>query len=91
MYFIRLTYTVPLHLIDAVLPDHRAWLAQGYQDGIFLVSGRQVPRVGGAILAVGVPRGELHAVLARDPFCMRGYADYEVIEFEPSGPDRIRR
>ena len=55
---IVLTYVKPLEEVDALLPAHVAWLDQGYAQGLFLVSGRRVPRTGGVI----VTRGERDAV-----------------------------
>ncbi|STV74692.1 YciL domain-containing protein [Klebsiella michiganensis] len=48
-----LTYVKPLDQVDAKLAAHVEWLKQGYADGIFLASGRKIPRSGGVILAKG--------------------------------------
>lgn len=84
MFVITLTYRAGLEEIDAVLPDHVAWLDRQYADGVFVASGRRVPRVGGVILANGVTAAELAERLDRDPFRRRGLADYTVTEFVPS-------
>lgn len=80
MLIILLTYTAPLERIDACVAAHRTWLQQCYADGVFLASGPQVPRSGGAILAHGLSRAELEARLAQDPFAQAGVAAYQVIE-----------
>lgn len=79
MYIVLLTYTAPLEQIDRHAPAHRAWLATCYGDGIFLASGPQEPRSGGAILAHGLSRTELDARLAQDPFAQAGVASYQVV------------
>ncbi|MEV4279729.1 YciI family protein [Actinoplanes xinjiangensis] len=81
MFVITLTYRVDLEEIDAALADHIAWLDQQYIDGVFIASGRRVPRVGGVILARDVSAAELEQRLAADPFRSRGLADYAVTEF----------
>ena len=84
MFIIELTYKAPLDQIDAHMKQHMAFLNKHYASGHFLVSGRQVPRAGGIILAVGDSRAEIEAIAAQDPFCERGLADYRVIEFRAS-------
>ena len=79
MFIVILRYKAQLTAIDAALEKHRAWLEQGYRDGIFLLSGPQVPRAGGAILAHGLSRAELDRRLAQDPFAASDLAEYEVI------------
>ena len=83
MYVVSLSYTAPLSDVDALLPAHVAWLNQAYADGLFLASGRKVPRSGGVILARG-ERAALEARLADDPFAKAGVARYDIIEFVPS-------
>lgn len=80
MFVVTLTYTAPLATVDAHLDAHRGWLAEAYGAGIFLASGRRVPRVGGVILATG-ERAALDAVLERDPFALANVARYDVVEF----------
>ncbi|MBJ7291639.1 MAG: hypothetical protein JHC79_22245, partial [Williamsia sp.] len=74
MHVVTLTYVAPLTDIDAALDDHVAWLDENYRDGTFLASGRRDPRVGGVILVADIPRTDLDARLARDPFGQRGFA-----------------
>lgn len=80
MFIVLLTYTAPLERIDAQGEAHRAWLRSCYDDGIFLASGPQEPRTGGAILAHGLTRAELEARLAGDPFAQAGLATYQIIK-----------
>ena len=56
-----------------------AWLNEGYAAGRFLVSGRQIPRTGGVILATGDDRDEIEALAATDPFVTGGVATCEVV------------
>ena len=52
MFVIELTYTAGLPQIDAYMAAHVAFLKKYYAAGHFLVSGRQIPRQGGIILAL---------------------------------------
>ncbi|EEP99759.1 Phosphohistidine active-site-containing protein [Yersinia ruckeri] len=47
-----------------------------------MASGRKNPRTGGVIFAIALPRDELDAILAEDPF--NAVAHYDVIEFTPT-------
>ena len=84
MYIATLTYLKPLEEIDALIDDHVAWLKRHYASGLFLASGRQVPRVGGVILARSGDRTELDRALATDPFVRHGAARVDVVEFAAS-------
>src|SRR5215216_5248012 len=84
MFIIELTYTAALTDIDAHMADHVAFLNRYYSAGNFLVSGRQIPRVGGIILAVANSRDEVEAIAREDPFVERGLAEYRVVEFRAS-------
>ncbi|KOV76695.1 YciI family protein [Nocardia sp. NRRL S-836] len=82
MFIVLLNYVAPLEQIDYALPDHRAWVEQQYERGLFLASGRQVPRTGGVIITRPMPRGKLEALLATDPWVEQGLVKHQVLEFE---------
>src|SRR5215470_6288080 len=84
MFVIELTYKADLRDIDAHMTAHVRFLKKYYASGHFLVSGRQIPRVGGIILAVGRDRHEIEAIVKEDPFHQHGLADFRVIEFRAS-------
>jgi len=62
----------------------KAMLNAGYRDGHFVVSGRQIPRTGGVILARGDDRDAIEALAAEDPFVRGGVARVQVIQFNAS-------
>ena len=66
------------------MPDHVAWLKTGYDEGLFIASGRRIPRNGGVILAKSGDEQALRDNLARDPFVIHGAARCDVVEFTPS-------
>ncbi|HEX6246178.1 MAG TPA: YciI family protein [Polyangiales bacterium] len=84
MFVIELSYTASLSEIDAAMKEHMAFLEQGYAAGLFLISGRKIPRDGGIILALGPDRAQVEALMQHDPFVARGLASVRVIEFRAS-------
>ena len=84
MIVITLTYTAPLDEIDALMGRHVSWLKRHHKDGLFIVSGRQVPRIGGVILARSGDLDIVRQAMDKDPFVSSGAATYSLIEFTPS-------
>jgi uncharacterized protein YciI len=84
MFVIELVYKADLAQIDAHMKSHMAFLRTHYDAGMFVASGRKVPRDGGIILAVAADRAQLEAVVSADPFVALGLADYRIIEFRTS-------
>ena len=83
MFVVLLTYTRPMEVIDGLLAEHVRFLDAHYATGMFLASGRRVPRTGGVILARASSREALLAILAQDPFWRERAATYEIVEFRP--------
>jgi len=81
MFIVTLTYLKPVEEIDALMHDHVEWLKKGYADGLFIASGRRVPRVGGVILARSGDESALRDFLTRDPFVVHAAARCELVEF----------
>lgn len=82
IYVVVLTYIKPLKDIDSLLPAHVDWLQKGYAEGLFLASGRKIPRSGGVILAKCDDAEKLEHYLSQDPFQQAGVAKVELIPFE---------
>jgi len=70
-----------------VMEAHKAWLAQGFSDGIFLAAGALEEGQGGAILASGEDRSALEARVAADPFVVEGVVVAESAGFTPARTD----
>ncbi|CAH1666326.1 YciI family protein [Chelatococcus asaccharovorans] len=87
MFLILLSYTKPLDEVDLWLDDHKAWVKQGFDDGVFVLAGGQSPRVGGVVIAIGETREQVESRAARDPFVHKGVAAAQVIEVRPSTLD----
>ena len=84
MFVLLLSYTRPVEEVDALMREHMAWLREQYAAGRFLVSGRQVPRTGGVIVARGEDREEMESLAATDPFVTGGVATMQVVQFRAS-------
>jgi len=84
MFIVSLTYVKPVEEIDALMSKHVAWLRLHYRSGLFIASGRKIPRKGGIILATSDSRERLDRALNGDPFVKSGAATFEVTEFTAS-------
>jgi uncharacterized protein YciI len=81
MFIVRISYIVPLEVVDRFLPEHVEWLHQFEKAGMFLVYGRLVPRTGGVIVARAESRDALEEAIALDPFRRNGVGIYDITEF----------
>lgn len=84
MFVVSLTYKKPIAEVEPHLAAHICYLDECYAKGIFIASGRKVPRTGGVILAKAESRAALEAILQQDPFYFEDVAEFEVIEFVPT-------
>jgi uncharacterized protein YciI len=66
-------------------PAHHAFLQKGYEDGVFLFSGPQIPPHGGFLVARAESRAALDGLLAEEPFVKAGKMRFNrVTEFHPA-------
>ncbi|KJF95884.1 YciI family protein [Photobacterium angustum] len=84
MFIVSLTYISEMSEVDKHLEAHIQYLDKYYKLGIFLASGRKVPRNGGVILAKAENLDELEVILNNDPFKIHNLANYEITKFVPS-------
>ncbi|GEM77404.1 YciI family protein [Vibrio sagamiensis] len=84
MFIVSITYISEMSQIDKYLDAHIEYLDRNYERGVFIASGRKVPRSGGIILAKARNRSELEEILNDDPFKIHNLADYELTEFLPT-------
>ena len=84
MFIVSLTYISEMPEINKYLEAHIEYLDKYYEVGIFLASGRKVPRNGGVILAQAENLDELEVILNYDSFKIHNLANYEITEFVPS-------
>jgi uncharacterized protein YciI len=84
VFLLLVSYNAATAEIDRLLPAHVEFLDARYADGTFLLSGRQVPRTGGFILAAGDDLGAIERSIATDPFVTAGAAHYTVVQIQPT-------
>jgi uncharacterized protein YciI len=82
---ILIRYRRPIEEIVTATDAHRAYLRGLKEAGTLLASGPFDPRVGGALL-LRLPDGD-HGALDRirdnDPFFQGGFANYELLQWNP--------
>ncbi|MBL4906776.1 MAG: hypothetical protein JKX94_04930 [Sneathiella sp.] len=71
------------HLMDG----HKEWIAQGFEDGVFLVVGSLQPNLGGAIIAHNTSLVDLQSRVKDDPFVAENVVVAEVLEITPARTD----
>ncbi len=69
------------------MAGHNAWLKSGFEKGAFLLAGTIEPKQGGAILVGDMPRGDLEALIAADPFVANKVVSVEITEVTPAKAD----
>jgi uncharacterized protein YciI len=84
LFIVSLRYLAPLREIDSAMAKHLAFLQKHYTNGTFLVSGRQVPRTGGIIIARGKDRTAVEQIMDQDPFIKGKLASFDIVEFVAS-------
>jgi uncharacterized protein YciI len=84
MFILLNRYVRPLDEVDRVLPEHLRFQDEMYARGVFIVSGRLVPRTGGVTLANAASREQLETMLRDDPFVRDGISECEIVEFTPT-------
>lgn len=81
MFLILLEYQKSPEVVDQYVAAHRTHLATQFAAGKLVMSGPQVPRNGGVIIARLQAREEVEAMMLADPYISNGVATYRVIEF----------
>ncbi len=81
MFIINLTYIVPLEDLDLHMAEHVAYLDKYYNKGLFIASGRKIPRTGGVILALADSKSTVEKIIKEDPFYKHQLAEFDITEF----------
>jgi uncharacterized protein YciI len=84
VYLMISTYRAPLDEVDAARDDHLHYIDGLERRGLVVSSGRQHPPTGGIILFSVDTEEEARALLADDPYVLRGLADYEARGWTPT-------
>lgn len=87
VYVVMLEFTAERSNAAAFMQGHLAWLARGFDDGVFLLAGSLAANTGGAVLATGETRKALRERIDTDPFVAEGIVTAEILEIAPSKAD----
>lgn len=83
-YFVcEIVYKAPIEKIEETTLEHRGFLKGGYDEGFILLSGPQVPRTGGILIAKSESMEKIAEFFKNDPYQKKGLAEYVFIEFMP--------
>ncbi len=66
------------------MAEHQQWIAQGIDDGVFLLAGSLGQGQGGVVLATALDSAGLQARVAQDPFVLHGVVGAEIHAVAPS-------
>lgn len=69
------------------MAEHKRWIQQGFDDGVFLVTGSLVDPSGGMVLAHNTTRDALQARVALDPFVAAEVVTAEILQVAPNKAD----
>ena len=84
MYLMISTYRVPLDEVDKARDDHMRFLDGLESQGLVVSAGRQNPPKGGVVLFNVDTEEEAWALIADDPYVLRGLAEYEARGWTPT-------
>jgi uncharacterized protein YciI len=84
MFIVLLKFAQNRSQAGRFLDGHKAWLQQGFDDGVFLLAGSLQPSLGGGILAHNTTLGDLRARVDDDPFVAEQVVSAEILELAPS-------
>jgi uncharacterized protein YciI len=87
MFVISLKFSDNRDAAGRLMDGHKAWIKQGFDDGVFLMVGSLRPGLGGAILAHGEPLPDLERRVKADPFVGEGVVRAEILDIAPARAD----
>lgn len=87
MFVVTLRFSANKAQAPRWMEGHNAWIAKGFADGVFLLTGSLPPGAGGAVLAHGTTRPDLEARLAQDPFVIHDVVVPDIVEIAPGRAD----
>lgn len=88
MFIITLSLTEKKSEAPAYMALHNEWIAQGFEDGVFILVGSLQPQSGGAILAISESLSAIERRVAADPFVREGIVTPKIQEVVPTRTDQ---
>ena len=87
MFIVLLKFSANKAQAGQFMDGHKAWIKQGFDDGVFLLAGSIQPAQGGGIVAHNTSKEDLEGRLARDPFVAEDVVTTEITEIAPALTD----
>ena len=87
MFVVLLRFAENRNSAGLFMEGHKEWLRQGFEDGVFLLSGSLQPAMGGTLLVHNTTREDLQARIDSDPFVAEGIVSAEMLEIAASKAD----
>lgn len=87
MFLVQLRFADDRSQAAQHMDGHKAWIARGFADGVFLLVGSLKPNLGGVVVAHKTSLAELERRVEEDPFVAHGIVSAEIIEIAPTRAD----
>lgn len=87
MFVVLLKFSNNKSQAGQFMEGHKAWIKQGFDDGVFLLVGNLQPSAGGGIVVHNTSLPELQSRVNADPFVAQDIVSAEIIEITPSRTD----
>jgi uncharacterized protein YciI len=83
MFIVLLEFTGDRGKAAELAEAHGEWIARGFDDGAFVLTGGLRPNRGGGILVHDTTRADLERRLDDDPFVAEGVVNARILELAP--------
>jgi len=91
MFVVLLKFAANKALASQFMDGHKAWIKQGFDDGVFLLVGNLQPGLGGSVVAHNTSLADLQSRVNGDPFVAKDVVRAEILEIAPSKADERLR
>lgn len=88
MFIVLLTFSENKAQAAIHMEGHKAWIKQGFDDGVFLLVGSLQPNRGGGILAHNESLQALQNRINQDPFVAEKVVNADILEMTPATADQ---
>lgn len=87
MFIILLKLSDNKNKAAELMTEHNAWIKEGFDDGVFLLTGSLQPNLGGSVIAHNTSLTELQERVNNDPFVAQNVVRVEILELDPKKAD----
>jgi uncharacterized protein YciI len=87
MFVVLLRFAAKRSEAGRFMDGHKQWIAQGFDDGVFMLVGSLQGGLGGAVVAHNTTRADLERRVNADPFVAEDVVSAEILEITPSRID----